>query len=80
MYKGILQGSMPCMLQLENILQNVKGRLNDGTLFQQRLLVDLHKLVFHALLDACDKLEPSLIENLKQLLADVSLIAKEQAC
>jgi len=69
--------SMPCMLNLRDILQLVMNSLNDGSFSHHQLVKQRHKSVLHVPLDPGNQLDSLTKQEIKQILRDVSLVTKE---
>jgi len=67
------------MLNLRDVLQLVIYSFDDSPFPQHELVKQRHKLVLHVFSEFGDQLNFLSKEKLKQLLGDISLVAKELA-
>ena len=65
------------MLYLADILQLVIDSLNNGTLPEHELVIEVHQRVLHVLLDLRDQVYVIHKQHLKEILRDVSPVGKE---
>lgn len=72
--------TMPRMLNLRDILQLVKDRLNNGSLTQQQAVIQQHQLLFHVAFEPGNELNARGLEQLfGELLRDITFVREHFA-